>query len=70
MATREELHRLVDELPETELDAARSLLDDLRNGMDDDTLTPEELAEIERGREAIRRGEYITMEEYRRQRGL
>ena len=44
MATREELHRLVDELPDAELDAARSLPDDLRNGVDDDALTPEELA--------------------------
>ena len=68
--TKEELHRLVDELPESQLDTARVLLEELRGGIDDDSLTSEELAEIEAGREAIRRGEYITLEEYERKRGL
>ncbi len=70
MTAREELHKMVDELPEAELEAARGLLEELRNGAEDDVVTPEDLAEIEAGREAIRRGDYITMEEYKRQRGL
>jgi hypothetical protein len=68
MVARDELHRIVDELPETELDAARSLLEELRNG--EDSLSAEELAEIDHGREAIRRGDYVTLEQYKKQRGL
>jgi hypothetical protein len=33
-------------------------------------LTPEDLAEIEEAREEIRRGEYLTLEGYKRERGL
>ena len=32
--------------------------------------SPEDLAEIERGEEEIRRGEHVSLEEYERARGL
>ena len=71
MTAREELHRLVDEIPEAELTEARGLLEELRSGStNEDALTPEDLAEIDAGRQAVRRGEYITLDEYKRQRGL
>lgn len=70
MTARDDLHHLVDELPEAYLGQARDLLQGLRDSEDAEVLTPEELARIEAGREAIRRGDYITMEEYKRQRGL
>lgn len=71
MTARDDLHHLVDELPEARLDQARDLLQELRESEEEEeVLTPEELARIEAGREAIRRGDYITMKEYKRQRGL
>ena len=69
MTAKEEIHRLSDGLREDELETARRFLKDLRAAADD-TLTAEELAEIEEGRKAIRRGEYVTLEEYERKRGL
>lgn len=72
MSGKEALHRLVDDLPESQWEAARQVLEDLRKGepVDEDSLTPEEIAEIEKAREAVRRGEYITLEDYERERGL
>jgi len=59
---RAELHRLVDQLPEGALvsgrEDVRCLLSD-----EDETLTEEELVEVEEGFEQIRRGEYVTLDE-------
>ena len=43
MVDRQSLHTLIDELPETQLDAARRMLEDLRAeavALDDDILSP------------------------------
>jgi hypothetical protein len=63
MTTREELHKLVDQLADTDLAAARRLLVTLAIDLDDDTFSPEEVREIERGAEQIRQGEYVTLGE-------
>jgi hypothetical protein len=62
MTAREELHRLVDQLAESDLAAARRLLISLAIEVDEDTFSPEEVGEIEEGAEQIRRGEYVTLD--------
>lgn len=61
---REELHRLIDQLPAWEavdaLDHVRYLLSD------EDTLTEEEMAEVLAAEEEMARGEYVTFEELKR----
>jgi PHD/YefM family antitoxin component YafN of YafNO toxin-antitoxin module len=37
---------------------------------DDESITPEELAELKRREEAVRRGEYVTLEELDKKLGL
>lgn len=67
MAVKEELHRLVDALEEEDaheaLDYVRWLLED------SETLTDEEIARVEAGKAQMERGEYITLEDLRRQLG-
>lgn len=59
---KEELHRLVDQLPAEEaleaLDYLRWMLSD-----EEETLTEEEWERVRRGEEEIARGEYVTLEE-------
>lgn len=61
---REELHRLIDQLPAWEavdaLEHVRYLLSD------EDTLSEEEMAEVREAEEAMARGEYVTFEELKR----
>jgi hypothetical protein len=61
MTTREESHRLVDQLADSDLAAARRLLISLAIDVDDDTFSPEDVREIERGAQQIRQGEYVTL---------
>ena len=84
MSTRATLHRLVDELPESELDAAARFLEYLRDTYiddpvlrslrgapeDDEPLTEEDEERIREGWEAYRGGETLTLDEYERERGL
>ena len=62
---RAELHRLIDKLSEQEafdaLDHVRWLLSN-----EEETLTEEELKQIEEDFEEIRRGEYVTLDEIKR----
>jgi hypothetical protein len=62
MTTREELHKLVDQLADSDLAAARRLLVSLAIDLDDDSFSPEEVREIEKGADQIRRGEYVTLD--------
>jgi hypothetical protein len=50
-------------------DLFRRLVDILYN-QEEEYFSAEDLAEIERGEEEIRRGEYVSLEEYERTRGL
>jgi predicted transcriptional regulator len=68
MTAKEDLHRLVDRLANSELEKAREMLEHLNVELDDDTFEPEELAEIEEGSAQIDRGEYVTLEEFKRKR--
>ena len=69
--TRERLHALLDELPDDRLDEAEATIAALTAPFrplaeapeDDEPLTDEDLAAIERGRAAYRRGEAIPDDE-------
>lgn len=67
MSIRENVHQLVDALPEERLDDA---LDYLANLNDTEELSTETQAAIEQGLTDIRNGRTITLEEYRQTRGL
>ncbi len=41
-----------------------------REEYDEEPFTPEDLAAIQEGEEAFKRGEFITLEEYEKERGL
>ena len=63
MTAKEELYRLVDQLPASEWEHARSVLEELCDDAEDRPLSAETLASIERGLEDIRAGRTITLEE-------
>jgi hypothetical protein len=67
MTVRENLHQLVDTLPDDRLEDVLDYLADLN---DADGLSAETEAAIEEGLEDIRAGRTVTMEDYRRTRGL
>ena len=79
MTTREALYRLVDSIPATQLDDARKLLEPLADPVlaalanapyDDEPETDEERAAVAEGRAALDSGDFVTMEEARRELGL
>jgi hypothetical protein len=63
--TREQLQRMVDDLPDDRLDEARFALTLLSVPEDDEPLTDDELESIREGRAAYFRGEAIPDEELR-----
>jgi hypothetical protein len=80
---KERLHRLVDELPDSELHAAARYLEYLRSmggdpllrtlmeaPLDDEPETDEERAAVAEAREALARGEVVSDEELKRELGL
>ena len=67
MTVRENVHQLVDTLPE---DRLADLLDYLADLNDTDEVSAETKAAIGEGLEDIRAGRTITIEEHRRTRGL
>jgi len=69
MNAKEDLHRLVDQLADSEIETARQALARLNIAVDDDPVSPEELAEIEEGSAQIDRGEYLALEEFKRKHG-
>ena len=79
---KDELHRLIDKLPETEVQAARRFLEFLcgmsedplaqvlrRAPVDDEPETPEERAAVEKALRQVERGETIPHEEVLRRLG-
>ena len=67
MTVRENLHQLVDTLPEDRLEDVLDYLADLN---DENGLSAETDAAIEEGLEDIRAGRTVTIEDYRRTRDL
>jgi predicted transcriptional regulator len=67
MTVRENVHQLVDTLPE---DRLADVLDYLADLSDTDEVSAETEAAIQEGVEDIRAGRTVTFEEYRRTRGL
>ena len=82
MALRDSLHRLVDDLPETEIDRAERLLQVLKETAerplytlenapeDDEPETPEEAAVVAEAWQEHRAGKGLSTEELKRQLGL
>jgi len=67
MTVRENVHQLVDTLPE---DCLADVLDYLADLNDTDEVSAETKAAVEEGLQDILAGRTITIEEYRRTRGL
>lgn len=67
MTVRENVHQLIDTLPE---ERVADVFDYLANLSDTDDISAETEAAIEEGFEDIRAGRTITIEEFRRTRGL
>jgi hypothetical protein len=79
--TRAELHALVDALPNSELDEAKRYLRGLNTTdpvlrsfllapLDDEPETDEEREMVEEAKRALARGEYVTMDEVKRELGF
>jgi hypothetical protein len=68
MTVREDVHRLVDKLPEDRLEDALDYLADL--GDTDETLSAATEVAIEEGLADIRAGRTISLEQYRRKHDL
>ena len=68
MTVRESVHQLVDALPDDRLADVLDYLADLQDT--DASVSPETEAAIEEGRDDIRSGRTISLQEYRRTRGL
>jgi len=82
MPTRDTLHRLIDELPESELEAAERFLQYLRTTadpvlralfgapLDEEPETEEERWLVQEARDELAQGKVRTIEEVRRELGL
>lgn len=83
MTTRDELYQMIDNLSESDLPVALSLLQGLRRGegdpllralllapLDDEEETEEERAAVEEGKEDIRQGRVVSHEEIKREFGV
>jgi hypothetical protein len=68
MTVRENVHQLVDTLPEGSLEDVLDYIESLSEP--DEPISAETIAAIEEGLDDIRNGRTITLEEYRRTRGL
>ncbi len=68
MTAREQLKALVDDLPENLLQDAIWALTHIE--VDDEPLSPEEVANLEASAEDIKHGRMISLEDYEKQRGL
>ena len=70
MSARDQLHQLVDLLPEDEFTVAQRFLQFLVDVPDDAPLTGEDWREVRDGEAAIARGEFTTLEALRRELNL
>jgi hypothetical protein len=70
MTGREELHKLIDGLPEEQIAELRLYVEDLQSGGAEGELDAGTLAAIREGIDDITHGRVMDLEEYRRTRGL
>ena len=79
MTTREALHRLIDAIPGNDLDAVERVIEpfvdpvalSLANApLDDEEETEEERAAVAEGRAALDAGDFVTLEDLRREIGI
>lgn len=68
MTAREQIHKLVDALPEQKLPQLREIIEELTS--EDGSLSEKTREAIREGLDDIQRGDTISVEEYRRTRGL
>lgn len=68
MTVRENVHQLVDTVPEERLADVLDYLAELQDG--EESLSAETEAAIEEGLDDLRHGRTVTLEEYRRTRGV
>ena len=70
MTVKEELHQLVEQLPERSLMEVRQFIDDLRSAVDGDeeNLDAESLESLDRGLTDMASGRVKPLEEYERER--
>jgi len=66
----EELHQLIDLLDEETAENIAKIIKKLVKAYDDTLLTPEEIKRMEEGEAQIARGEYVTLDDYVKRRGL
>ncbi|HET8523411.1 MAG TPA: hypothetical protein VFL82_09265 [Thermomicrobiales bacterium] len=64
---KDELHHLVDQLEDVDVNEALDYLHWLLS--EEDELSPEEIGHVQRGEEEIARGEFVTLQELRRSLG-
>lgn len=71
MATsREELHKVIDLLDEEIVDSILKIVKNLVVADDDTLLTPDEIKRMNDGEAQIARGEFMTLSDYAKGRGL
>jgi predicted transcriptional regulator len=70
MTAREELHKLIDVLPEEQIAELRLYVEDLQSDGEEEELDAGTLAAIREGLDDIAHGRVMDVEEYRRTRGL
>ncbi len=66
---REELHRIVDRIPNHKLPSVADLLKRIYDEEEEEELTLEELNEVNEAQERISAGEYVTLDELLRKYG-
>ncbi|MFA5880623.1 MAG: hypothetical protein WC834_00385 [Eubacteriales bacterium] len=69
-ASREELHRVIEKLREKDIESLLHLLNRIVSNYDEDELTEEELKEIEEAEARMAKGEYIDLNDLKKEYGL
>ena len=71
MTTKERIHQLVEDLPESELETAKRVLEALANApVDDESVSDEEAQAIEEGERDIEAGQVFSVDQVRTRLGL
>ena len=70
MPSKEQLHELIDLLPEGEILAASRFLEFLVRDVEGERLSEEDLQTVQQGQAEIARGEYSSLEDLKRELNL